>query len=286
MINKFHGDPELFSEGRIFLETDNRYSLPWRSCPFLPQAANLPAEDAVALEERLASHSGNFKISVLRLPRIANFDDLDPLRLEPGVTVSIRSTGRGHSRRCRSRHHPRLQIDHGRSCALRREGWDIDIAAHVRRGGHVLGLCGGYQMLGRLVHDPEGLEGQAGTVPGLGLLDVETTLVPDKTLTRIECVHTPTSNALTGYEIHLGRTDGPDCARPFAMIGDQPDGATSPTAGSRAPTSMAVLDPMASAAPSSRASAPPATLPTSAGRGKPRRTRGPSRTAISTSIAS
>ena len=113
--------------------------------------------------------------------------------------------------------------------ALRREGWDIDIQAHRRRGGHVLGLCGGYQMLGRAIHDPQGLEGPPGSSDGLGLLDVETTLSPDKTLTRVSGTHRSTGAAIAGYEIHLGRTAGPDCARPFATLGTSPDGATSPS---------------------------------------------------------
>ncbi len=109
--------------------------------------------------------------------------------------------------------------------ALRREGWDIDILAHVRRGGLLLGLCGGYQMLGRTISDPQGLEGPAGEVAGLGLLDVETTLLPDKTLTRVSGTHAPSGAEITGYEIHLGTTHGADTARPFAMIDGKPDGA-------------------------------------------------------------
>ncbi len=94
---------------------------------------------------------------------------------------------------------------------------------HARRGGLVLGLCGGFQMLGRFVHDPLGLEGNAGTAEGLAMLDVETRLIPDKTLTLATGTHVPTGTAISGYEIHLGMTDGPDCSRPFAMIGDRPD---------------------------------------------------------------
>jgi adenosylcobyric acid synthase len=110
---------------------------------------------------------------------------------------------------------------------LRAAGWDIDLAAHVRRGGRVLGLCGGYQMLGRKIHNPQGLEGKAGSVDGLGLLDVETTLLPDKTLTRVTATHLASGQKIEGYEIHLGSTHGRDCSRPFARIGAQDDGATS-----------------------------------------------------------
>jgi adenosylcobyric acid synthase len=108
---------------------------------------------------------------------------------------------------------------------LRAQGWDIDIAAHVRRGGQVLGLCGGYQMLGRRISDPDGVEGPAQEVPGLGLLDVETVLTGDKIVRPVAATHLPSGEAVAGYEIHLGRTSGPDCARPLLRIGDAPDGA-------------------------------------------------------------
>ena len=91
----------------------------------------------------------------------------------------------------------------------------------------MLGLCGGYQMLGRHIHDPEGLEGQKGSVDGLGHLDVETTLVADKTVRETTATHQGSGKAITAYEIHLGETAGPDCIRPFATTATSPDGATS-----------------------------------------------------------
>lgn len=228
IINKFHGDYELFSEGVAFLQRET--GTPCLGIvPHFPAARMLPAEDAVALEEMATTSSTNYLISILRLPRIANFDDLDPLRLEPGVSVTFVNTGEPIPAATRLVIIPGSKSTMADLAALRREGWDIDLKAHVRRGGLVLGLCGGYQMLGRLIHDPEGLEGHAGTAEGLGLLDVETTLLPDKTLTRVSATHVATGEALTGYEIHLGWTHGPDCARPFAMIGEAPDGATSPS---------------------------------------------------------
>ncbi len=114
--------------------------------------------------------------------------------------------------------------------ALRAEGWDVDIAAHVRRGGRVLGLCGGYQMLGRAIADPEGIEGPAEARPGLGLLDVETTLTGDKTLVHVAGRSALTGAPFSGYEMHVGRTDGPDRARPALVYADgRTEGATSPT---------------------------------------------------------
>ena len=228
LINKFHGDPELFSEGRTFLET--RTGTPCVGIvPHFEAARRLPAEDAVALEDTLTSTENGVRISVLRLPRIANFDDLDPLRLEPGVTLTFVQPGEAIPGDSRLVIIPGSKSTVSDLAALRKEGWDIDLLAHVRRGGLVLGLCGGYQMLGRLVSDPHGLEGTPGNTPGLGLLDVETTLLADKTLTRVTGTHGPSGAALEGYEIHLGKTSGVDCERPFAVLEGRPDGAISPT---------------------------------------------------------
>ncbi|MBL8907196.1 MAG: cobyric acid synthase [Rhizobiales bacterium] len=225
LINNFHGDPDLFSEGirRIELSAG-------RPClgviPHFAAASCLPAEDALALERAARPQDGKFRIKVPRLPRIANFDDLDPLRLEGYVSVEIVRPG-----------HPIADADLvilpgskatvADLAAMRREGWDIDILAHARRGGTVLGLCGGYQMLGRTIRDSLALEGPAGEVRGLGLLDVETELTPEKTLTRVTAKHAATGEDIVAYEIHLGRTIGPDCARPFAFIDGTADGAVS-----------------------------------------------------------
>jgi adenosylcobyric acid synthase len=108
---------------------------------------------------------------------------------------------------------------------LRAQGWDIDIKAHVRRGGHVLGLCGGYQMLGQTIADPDGIEGPAVTVEGLGLLDISTVMSADKSTRLVQGVHCSTGTPIEGYEIHLGRSEGGDCARPIVTIEGRPDGA-------------------------------------------------------------
>jgi adenosylcobyric acid synthase len=227
LINKFHGDVKLFENGRDYLEKTTK--LPCLGIvPHFRNARNLPAEDAVALEDSLVSHSGNYKIVVLRLPRIANFDDLDPLRLEPGLTVTFLELGEAIPGDTNMVIIPGSKSTIADLASLRSTGWDIDLKAHVRRGGRVLGLCGGYQMLGQMIHNPEGLEGPAGSVDGLGLLSVETTLVSDKTLTHVKATHVETVTAIEGYEIHLGTSEGVDCARPFARIGDHDDGAISP----------------------------------------------------------
>jgi adenosylcobyric acid synthase len=160
------------------------------------------------------------------VPRIANFDDLDPLRAEPGVRVIVVKPGEAIPVA------DLVLLPGSKSTIadlafLKAQGWDIDIRAHVRRGGRVLGLCGGYQMLGRTIADPDGVEGKAGTVEGLGLLDVATVLGGDKTTTAVNGHHVGTGQAVSGYEIHLGRTQGPDGARPMLEIGGRMDGAQS-----------------------------------------------------------
>ncbi|MGE4250522.1 MAG: cobyric acid synthase [Parvibaculaceae bacterium] len=226
IINNFHGDPELFSEGVAF--TEARTGWPCLGVvPHFAAARQLPAEDAVALDKAGRSGTGPFRIVVPRLPRIANFDDLDPLKLEPGVMLEIVQPGSLLPQDADLVIIPGSKSTIADLEAFRAEGWHVDLATHHRRGGAVLGLCGGYQMLGRMIHDPLGLEGRPGSCPGLALLDVETTLIPEKTLTRVTARHVTSGETVSGYEIHLGATKGLDCARPFTMIGDAPDGAQS-----------------------------------------------------------
>src|SRR5262245_3355174 len=226
IINNFHGDPELFSGGVAF--TEERTGWPCLGIvPHFAAARRLPAEDAVALEKAPQSGTGRFHVAVPRLPRIANFDDLDPLKLEPGVTLSIVQPGTPLPGEADLVIIPGSKSTIADLEALRAEGWHVDLATHYRRGGAVIGLCGGYQMLGKVIHDPLGLEGRPGSSPGLALLDVETTLVPSKTLTPVQARHVKSGTTVSGYEIHLGTTKGPDCDRPFTLIGDMPDGAQS-----------------------------------------------------------
>ena len=112
---------------------------------------------------------------------------------------------------------------------MRAEGWHIDILAHARRGGRVLGICGGYQMLGQTVSDPQGIEGPAGSSPGLGLLDVQTTLTASKTLREVKGRLCSNGAAFSGFEMHVGETTGPSTTSPFLRFDDgDPDGAISP----------------------------------------------------------
>jgi adenosylcobyric acid synthase len=228
IVNKFRGDPALFAEAmtRIAQATG------WPALglvPFFPDARLLPAEDALALEQkRPAKSQARIRIAVPILPHIANFDDLDPLEVEPAVDLIRLRPGTPLPADTDLVILPGSKATIADLAALRAGGFDIDIAAHRRRGGLVLGLCGGYQMLGRTVADPQGIEGLPGEVAGLGLLDVETVLSDRK---RLEPIHGTTDGGVpfSGYEMHMGVTAGADCARPFARLDDgAPEGAVSP----------------------------------------------------------
>jgi adenosylcobyric acid synthase len=224
IINKFRGDPTLFDDGYTLIAERTG----WRGfgvLPYFARAVELPAEDALGLAD--ARKPGMHKIACLALSRIANFDDLDPLKLEPDVDLVMVRPGEAVPGDATLVIIPGSKSTRGDLAFLRAQGWDIDILAHHRRGGHVLGLCGGYQMLGQSVSDPDGIEGPAGATPGLGLLDVTTLMTPQKSLTRVGAVHAGTNQPIDAYEIHIGRSEGPDCARPFARIDGKPEGAIS-----------------------------------------------------------
>ncbi len=225
LINKFRGDVSLFDDGYRLIEARTG----WRGLgvlPFFPEAAKLPAEDALDLPS--AGLGEGLKVACLALSRIANFDDLDPIAQEPGVSLTMVRAGQVIPPETDLVILPGTKSTRGDLAYLRAQGWDVDLLAHWRRGGRILGICGGYQMLGRAVHDPEGIEGAAGSTDGLGLLEVDTVMTRDKSLTRVEAVHVASGAAMRGYEIHIGRTDGPDRARPFARVGGSDEGAASP----------------------------------------------------------
>ena len=224
IVNKFRGDPALFTDGYAAIEQLTR----WRGygvVPWLAKAHHLPSEDAVVLERAAAGTAGPKRIACPILPRIANFDDLDALKSEPSVELVMVPPDT-----------PIPVVDMivlpGSKATIadlgfiREQGWDIDIIAHHRRGGTVLGICGGYQMLGRSIDDPLGIEGAAGRVKGLDLLDVETVLTDDKRVSQMQ--GRALDAGFEGYEIHIGQTTGPDTTRTFAMLGEgHADGAQS-----------------------------------------------------------
>ena len=226
IVNKFRGDGSLFRSGMATIAERTG----WRGfglIPFFPAAARLPAEDAFGLAGVKARATAPVTVAVPMFSRIANFDDFDPLRMESNVRLAFVRAGEPLPV-------SDLVILPGSKATiadlayLREQGWDIDLLAHVRRGGRVLGICGGYQILGRRIADPNGVEGPAGAVEGFGLLDAETTLSGEKTLRSVEGACVVNGAPFSGYEMHVGKTSGPDCGRPLLRFADgRPDGAIS-----------------------------------------------------------
>ena len=225
IVNKMRGDLSLFADGMAFIA--ERTSWPAMGLvPHYPDARLLPAEDAADLRAGASRPGAAVRVAVPLLPMIANFDDLDPLAQEPGIDVALVQPGEPIPL-CDLVLLPGSKSTVADLAALRAAGWDIDILAHHRRGGRVLGLCGGYQMLGRTLSDPAGVEGPPGSVAGLGLLDVETVLTAEKRLSAVQGVGVDGA-AFDGYEMHMGRTTGADAARPHLRLADgRTEGATS-----------------------------------------------------------
>jgi len=226
IVNRFRGDPALFASGMTFIAERTGW-LPLGLVPHTDAAARLPAEDGLAITRDAPRRSGGrLRIAVPILPRIANFDDLDPLAAEPEIDLLRLHPGDVLPANIDLVILPGSKSTISDLASLTASGLATDILAHHRRGGVVLGLCGGYQMLGRTIADPAGLEGPPGAVPGLGLLDVTTTLTAEKRLSPV-AGRTADGVAFTGYEMHMGVTDGPDRAHSFAMLADGPEGAIS-----------------------------------------------------------
>ncbi len=222
-VNRFRGDLSLFDAGRD--DIAQRTGWPCLGVvPWFDNAWRLPAEDMMDLASR---PGGTCRVAVPQLPRMANFDDLDPLAAEPAVSLDIVPPGRALPGDADLVLIPGSKSTLADLAFFRAQGWDIDLQAHLRRGGHVIGLCGGYQMLGRTIADPDGMDGASGTVAGLGLLDVTTVMTGEKTLSRTRATALPGGEAVEGYEIHMGRTDGPDRSRPWFTIYGRPEGAQS-----------------------------------------------------------
>jgi len=227
LINKFRGDQSLFDEGlRLITQFTG-----WRSfgvLPFLDAVRRLPAEDSVALERLVAERpGGRIKIAVPVTGRIANFDDLDPLRAEPQVELVFVRKGEKLPGDAALIVLPGSKSTISDMAELRANGWEGEIIAHHRRGGAIIGICGGYQMLGRTIADPLGIEGETREIAGIGLLDVDTVMEGSKIVRNSSAVLAANGLPLQGYEIHMGRTSGPDCERPMVLIDGRADGAVS-----------------------------------------------------------
>ena len=226
IINKFRGDISLF-DGGIEAIVERTGLNGFGTVPFFHRARQLPAEDAIDLDAHGPKPNAKIRIVIPVLSRISNFDDFDPLAAEPDVEVSFVYGGEALPGDADLVILPGTKSSLGDLAFLRAQGWDIDIIAHHRRGGAVLGICGGYQMLGRTLADPDGIEGAPGKAKGLGLLDVDTVLGGDKRLVAVSGLDVASNEAIEGYEMHVGTTTGPATKRPMLRLQTGGDGAVS-----------------------------------------------------------
>lgn len=224
VINRFRGDIDILQPGIDWLE--QRTGKPvFGVLPYL-HGLYLESEDSVATHQ-VAIEKNDFYIVVPSLPRMSNHTDFDALRLQPGVNIQF------------LRHSDDLQkadliiLPGSKSVRddlkwLKEQGWEEVIQQHLRYGGKVMGICGGYQMLGDMVHDPLGVEGKAGSSDGLGLLAMQTRLTADKQLKRVEGCFYSDDIAFAGYEIHAGISEGEALLKPFLkMSSGESEGAVS-----------------------------------------------------------
>jgi adenosylcobyric acid synthase len=223
IINRFRGDIKLLESGLVWLEQKTGKPV-FGVLPYL-HGLHIEAEDAVP-RDNIVTDQDKFQVVVPVLPRISNHTDLDPLRLHPEVDLHFIGAGQTIPP-------ADLIILPGSKNVradlkwLRAEGWDRAITRHLRYGGKVIGICGGYQMLGQAIHDPLGLEDAAGSSEGLGLLEIETTLESEKRLTRVTARLTLEGAMVEGYEIHMGVSRGVGLSRPAIKLGNRSDGAIS-----------------------------------------------------------
>ena len=227
IINRFRGDVRLFDSGIEVI--GGKTGLPCLGViPWFEPAKQLPAEDSVSVGRNTeARPSAEIKIAVPVLARIANFDDLDPLVAEHGVEVQFVEPGRALPGDADLVVLPGSKATIGDMRFLRSQGWDVDLRAHLRRGGWLLGLCGGYQMLGRMIRDPDGIEGKPGEEPALGLLNLDTELIGAKQLAEVSGTERLTGQPVRGYEMHMGETTGPALSSPMLDLNGRADGAVS-----------------------------------------------------------
>jgi adenosylcobyric acid synthase len=227
IVNKFRGDISLFDGGLETIRNETGLAS-FGVVPYFPDAHRLPAEDALAVERPPEAKAGaRIKVAVPVFSRIANFDDLDPLMAEPDVEVAFVPRGQALPGDADLVVLPGSKATLADLAVVRDEGWDIDIRAHLRRDGWLLGLCGGFQMLGQNIADPQGIEGLPGDAEGLGLLDLETVLRGDKTLVEASGTEVESGEAVRGYEMHVGETRGSALERPLLTLAGRPDGAVS-----------------------------------------------------------
>ncbi len=223
VINRFRGDLALLQPGLEWLAQHTGKPV-LGVLPYL-QNLHLEAEDAITVAQS-AKYQHPLRINVAVMPRISNHTDFDPLRLHPQVDLRFVPPGKEPTP-CDLIILPGSKSVRADLLWLRAHGWEQALARHLRYGGKILGICGGFQMLGRWLHDPLGLEGEPGSSAGLGWLDMETTLAPNKQLRNVRGHFHADGAGISGYEIHAGCTTGPALTRPLLVLDHGTDGAIS-----------------------------------------------------------
>jgi adenosylcobyric acid synthase len=215
VINRFRGDLSLLQPGLDWLERETGKPV----LGVLPYLAglHLEAEDALPRAAQAKPDAG-LTIAAPALPRISNHTDFDALRAHP--QVDFRFFAAGEPPPCDLIVLPGSKAVRDDLAWLRAQGWDRAIARHLRRGGKLIGICGGLQMLGRAIHDPHGIEGARGSSAGLGWLDLDTTLQPAKQLRNVRGHLAIADAAVTGYEIHCGVSRGAALGNPACVLDD------------------------------------------------------------------
>jgi adenosylcobyric acid synthase len=233
VMNKFRGDFSVLAPALDIIKKRSGLTC-LGALEWFEGASLFPAEDSLALTKESSPGAGaingfgrRIKIYVLALSRISNFDDFDPLAAEPDVDLAYVRPGSPVPGDADLVIIPGAKSTIGDMEFLKSQGWDVDISAHIRRGGRVLGICGGYQMLGKIISDPHAVENpEPRTIRGLGLLDVSTVMEPVKTLRRFAAI-TEKGDRVSGYEIHMGSTSGPGLAKPMFCLDGAAEGASS-----------------------------------------------------------
>lgn len=225
VINRFRGDLALLQPGLDWLEKETGKPV-LGVLPYL-RSLHLDAEDTLPVHLPRADYPGRaLRIAVPALPRISNHTDFDALRTHPQVDFRFVAEHEALPAAdliiLPGSKNVRADLEF-----LRRNGWDLHLRRHLRYGGKVIGICGGFQMLGTHLHDPLGIEGQAGSSAGLGWLEMETTLHPEKQLRNCSGKLTLDDAEVQGYEIHAGVSEGAALWRPAAQLPHGPDGAIS-----------------------------------------------------------
>ncbi|MGI9274028.1 MAG: cobyric acid synthase [Endozoicomonas sp.] len=227
VINRFRGDIKLLESGLDWLEQKTGKPV-LGVLPYL-HGLHLEAEDAVADQQLSTEGEKQLKVVVPVISRMSNHTDFDALRLNPNVDIQFIYKGKSLPA-CDLIILPGSKSTRTDLAFIRDNGWDKDMQRHLRYGAKVMGICGGYQMLGQAIHDPEGIEGPAGSSEGFGLLDLETVLEPEKQLRQVKGkLKLPLQSevSVSGYEIHAGTTSGQALEKPLIQLEEHTDGVMS-----------------------------------------------------------